>query len=273
MGLAKGASLIGVLAKVVVDMAQLLGKPLVMEDLAFGKDRLDTDRRFNRMASQFPYAKVSEALLRRAWKERVGVKAVNPRHTSTIGHWKYERRYGVVIHCSAALTIGRRALGCREKITRELRERIHKLKAQKGRFLPKEGQGMTRSVKALLGRLEKNVVVHNGLATWQQERFQEIGVGASVTRFAGIGKTGRRPDRTQEAGPEGSQGPVPFVAERGFPQGRATDVRTLPFSCSGGTPGPRSPVACPKGQIQHPEGGERLVWRPVCWNLRFKQIF
>ncbi|ADG05053.1 transposase, IS605 OrfB family [Kyrpidia tusciae DSM 2912] len=174
--------LIGVLAKVVVDAAKLLGKPLVMEDLAFGKDRLDTNRRFNRMASQFPYAKVSEALLRRAWKERVAIKAVNPRHTSTIGHWKYERRYGVVIHCSAALTIGRRALGCREKITRELRERIHKLKAQKGRSLPKEGQGMTRSVKALLGRLETKMVVHNSSATWQQER--PLGIWLDFKRLA-----------------------------------------------------------------------------------------
>ncbi|WP_198592056.1 IS200/IS605 family accessory protein TnpB-related protein [Kyrpidia spormannii] len=162
------------LAKVVVDVAKLLGKPLVMEDLAFGKDRLDTNRRFNRMASQFPYAKVSEALLRRAWKERVGVVTVNPRHTSTIGHWKYQQRYGVTIHESAALVIGRRALGYRERITRELRERIFKLKGRKGQPLPKEGQGMTLGVGALLERLGNTMPAHNGLAAWQQERLNGI---------------------------------------------------------------------------------------------------
>jgi len=58
--------LIGVLAKVVVDIALFLGKPIALEDLDFGKDRLDTNKKFNRMASNFPFAKMVEAVCRRA---------------------------------------------------------------------------------------------------------------------------------------------------------------------------------------------------------------
>jgi len=77
--------LIGVLAKVVVDIALFLVKPVVIEDLDFGKDRLDTNRKFNRMASNFPFAKMVEAVCRRSVKEGVPFKLVPARHTSTIG--------------------------------------------------------------------------------------------------------------------------------------------------------------------------------------------
>ncbi|WP_242868840.1 IS200/IS605 family accessory protein TnpB-related protein, partial [Desulfotomaculum copahuensis] len=78
--------LIGVLARVVVDIAKTLGKPLAVEKLDFGKDRLDTNKRFNRMAANFPYKKMIETVMRKAFKEGVGVKQVWPAHTSTIGY-------------------------------------------------------------------------------------------------------------------------------------------------------------------------------------------
>ncbi|SHF67283.1 transposase, IS605 OrfB family, central region, partial [Desulfofundulus australicus DSM 11792] len=73
--------LIGVLAKVVVDTAKAFDKPIALEDLDFGKDRLDTDRKFNRMAASFPFKKIIEAVMRRASREGVGVKPVRPAHT------------------------------------------------------------------------------------------------------------------------------------------------------------------------------------------------
>ncbi|SHF03701.1 transposase, IS605 OrfB family, central region, partial [Desulfofundulus australicus DSM 11792] len=73
--------LIGVLAKVVVDTAKAFEKPIALEDLDFGKDRLDTDRKFNRMAASFPFKKIIEAVMRRASREGVGVKPVRPAHT------------------------------------------------------------------------------------------------------------------------------------------------------------------------------------------------
>jgi len=133
--------LISVLARLVVDIALFLGKPLALENLDFGKDRFDTSKSFNRMASNFPFAEMVEAVCRRAVKEGVAFKLVPARHTSTIGYWKYVRRYAVPVHCAAALVVGRRAMGFRERVTKELKE----LAAEIRRSLTREvGPGMPR---------------------------------------------------------------------------------------------------------------------------------
>lgn len=63
--------LTGVLAQAVVSIAKTLGKPLAVENLNFSKDQLETDKKFNRVAANFPYRKVTEAVMRRAFKEGV----------------------------------------------------------------------------------------------------------------------------------------------------------------------------------------------------------
>jgi len=166
--------LIGVLAQAVVDIAKALGKPIALENLDFGKDRLDTNKKFNRMAANFPYRKITEAIIRKARKEGVGVKPVRPSHTSTIGYWKYMERYGVTIHHAAALAIARRAIGFKERITKELKQKIKAVKEklnQKANSLPGEGKGMTRKVKRQIKRLDEKVSVHNGLDRYKQESF------------------------------------------------------------------------------------------------------
>ncbi len=169
--------LIGVLAKAVVEAAERLGKPLALEGLDFSQGRMDTDRGFNRMASNFPYAKVAEAVCRRAARERVGFKAVPARHTSVIGHWKYAQRHAVPVHCAAALAVGRRALGFRERVTREIKEKVALIKrtlTQKVGSLPREGTGMTRRVWASLGRLDGKLLLYNGLCRWRQEGWSSV---------------------------------------------------------------------------------------------------
>ncbi|MGI6286746.1 IS200/IS605 family accessory protein TnpB-related protein [Neomoorella humiferrea] len=169
--------LIGVLAQVVVNIARVLGKSIAIEDLGFGKDRLDTDKKFNRMAANFPYRKITEAIIRKAYKEGVGVKPVRPAHTSTIGYWKYMERYGVTIHHAAALAIARRAIGFKEHITKELKQKIQAIKEklnQKANSLPGEGKGMTRKVKQQIMRLGEKVSVHNGLDRYKQESFYSV---------------------------------------------------------------------------------------------------
>jgi IS605 OrfB family transposase len=185
--------LIGVLAKGVVDIAKTLGKALAVENLDFSKDRLDTNKRFNRMATNFPFQKMVEAVLRRADKEGVGVKMVWPAHTSTIGWWKYRERYGITVHEGAALAIARRALGFKEKIAGELKEKLKALQRtleesskrkerlkQKGKpnqavdSLPGEGKGMTRKVKRLFGRLDGKILRHNGLDRFKQESLTSV---------------------------------------------------------------------------------------------------
>lgn len=166
--------LIGVLAKVVVDIAQAFGKPFALEKLDFSKGRMDTEKTFNRMASNFPYVAILMAILRRAFKEKVGTKQVPPQHTSTIGRLKYEKKYGIPVHCAAALVIGRRSMGFRERITREVRNFVLQMKDRlkpTGKILPKEGTRMTREVEATLHQVETKLLLHNGLTRWQQESF------------------------------------------------------------------------------------------------------
>ncbi len=169
--------LIGVLAKVVVHIAKTLGKPIALEKLDFGKDRLDTNKKFNRMAANFPYKKIVEAVIRKAFKEGVGVKQVWPAYTSTIGCCKYMERYGITVHHAAAYIIARRAIGFRERITRELKQKIQVFKEkldQKVNSLPGEGKGMTRKAKRLFKRLDEKVPVHNGLTRFKQESFYSV---------------------------------------------------------------------------------------------------
>jgi len=164
--------LIGVLAKVVVDIAKGLGKPLAVENLDFGKDRLDTNKRFNRMASNFPFKKIIEAVIRKAIKEGVGIKPIWQAHTSTIDYYKYMERYGITVHHAAALAIARRAIGFKERITKELKQKVQAIKEklnQKASSLPGEGKGMTRRVKQLFVQLDGKVPVHNGLTRFKQE--------------------------------------------------------------------------------------------------------
>ncbi|WP_422447242.1 IS200/IS605 family accessory protein TnpB-related protein [Thermoanaerobacterium sp. DL9XJH110] len=167
--------LIGVLAKVVVDIALFLGKPIALEDLDFAKDRLDTNKKFNRMASNFPFAKMVEAVCRRATKEGVPFKPIPARHTSNIGYWKYRRSYAVPVHCAAALVIGRRAMGFKERVTKEIKQVLAQIKQNLTRKvnpdIPGEGKGMTRGVRACLRRLEGKLLLHNGLVSRQQEAY------------------------------------------------------------------------------------------------------
>ena len=169
--------LIGVLAKAIVDAAKFLGKPIALENLDFGKDRLDTSSKFNRMASTFPFAEMVEAVCRRAAKEKVAFTLVPPRHTSTIGYWKYMNRFAVPVHCAAALVVGRRAMGYRERTTRELTRLLDQIKhnlTRKVSSLPREGEGMTCRVRACLKRLERKMTAHNGLTLRQQEAFYSV---------------------------------------------------------------------------------------------------
>lgn len=198
--------LIGVLAKAVVDVALFLRKPMALEDLDFGKDRLDTNQKFNRMASNFPFAKMVEAVCRRTAKERVPFTLTPPRHTSTIGYWKYMERYAVPVHCAAALAIGRRAIGFDERVTEGIKHLAARIKQDLTRgvnpFTPREGKGMTRRARACLRRLEEKLPVHNGLAPWQQEAHYSVWHDLRILalelrrpRLAGVGQTGRRSHR------------------------------------------------------------------------------
>jgi hypothetical protein len=84
------------------------------------------------------------------------------------------QKYGIIIHHAAALVIARRAIGFKERITKELTQKVQTIREKltlKVNSLPGEGKGMTRKVKQLFNRLDAKTPVHNGLTRFKQESF------------------------------------------------------------------------------------------------------
>lgn len=95
----------------VVAWAKEKKKYLILEDLDFDKLKAKigkTSRKRARKLHALPYAALREAIVRRAYKEGVEVKFVNPAFGSVIGKFKFQKMYGLSSHASAALVNGRR---------------------------------------------------------------------------------------------------------------------------------------------------------------------
>ena len=171
--------LVGVSAKVLVDAAKALRKPLACESLDFRKKH-DTNRVFNRMSCHFPHAKILEAVSRRCRKEGVALIPVDPAYTSCMGFWKYARREGVSIHQAAAKVIGRRAMKLPERFDPDLRERLALLReklveaaveTERQRRAPMEGTrpklvGIAKRLRASLA--EERLIRCNGYPPWRR---------------------------------------------------------------------------------------------------------
>jgi IS605 OrfB family transposase len=76
--------------------------------------------KFNQRTVPFAYRQLIQALVRRALREGLVVKRVNPAYTSWIGQLKYARGFGVSVHVAAAYVIARRGLGFQERIPKGL---------------------------------------------------------------------------------------------------------------------------------------------------------
>ena len=183
--------LAGVAARFVCDVARSLNKPIVLEDLDFGQT-LEKGQRpsFNRLATGFNHGKVIRMIERRARQEKVAVIPVNPAFTSVIGGFKYQEALGLSVHQAAALTIGRRALGVRERIAagtlwriKKLREDIQNALNRLPELVPGEGTrgAVGGQFKRLLGLLsDKRISIHNGFLTSWADR-KRTGVWGSVS--------------------------------------------------------------------------------------------
>lgn len=88
-----------------VAVASQAGKPIVLEQLDFKNDK--KSKKFNRMAHNFIYRRLLNAIKIRAYKEGVEVIEVPAAYTSIVGKLKYQDMYSLSVHNAAALVIGR----------------------------------------------------------------------------------------------------------------------------------------------------------------------
>lgn len=110
-------------------------KPLAMEDISnIRKVLLYKDKAVNRQLSVFAYDKISLLAASKSDRYSVGIIRVNPAYTSQAGKMKYMRRLGLSVHESAAFAIGRRGMGLKEHIPKELMPLIKEKHRQKPLF-------------------------------------------------------------------------------------------------------------------------------------------
>lgn len=112
--------------------AAAVKKPIAMEDIKdVKKDLMYGNRTRNRKISQFAYDKITTLAESKSQKYGIAVRKVNPAYTSQIGKMKYMRKMGLSIHIAAAYVIGRRAMGFKDKVPKEMRHLIPKAKRNK----------------------------------------------------------------------------------------------------------------------------------------------
>lgn len=102
-------------------------KPLGMEDLDLkksSKELLYNNPKLNQKLSSFAYAKITSAIESRCYKDKVGLFKRNPAFTSQIGKIKYMKHRGLSIHIAAACVIGRRCLGFKDKVPKNMKKFI-----------------------------------------------------------------------------------------------------------------------------------------------------
>ncbi len=120
----KRANLSGELARDIINfLLEENVSAIVIEKLDFKNDH-DTDKKFNRLTKNFTRKKMLQALIRRGLRNGFRVKQVNPAYTSVIGRFKYAEKHGLSVHEAAALVIGRRGLGYKEKLPKELLQKL-----------------------------------------------------------------------------------------------------------------------------------------------------
>jgi len=147
------------LAKEAIEQAKQAGKSIIIENLKF--IRKNKGKIFNRMASNFCYKKIAEAIVRRAEKEGIEVIQVNPAFTSILGLLKYKEMYSLNRHTSAALVIGRRGMGIKERqvFGASAEEKVKK-------------DGSEKSVVNLEGRGTR-IALSQKSWSWLQDQFLE----------------------------------------------------------------------------------------------------
>lgn len=104
--------------KKITDYAVSKNKPIVIEKLDFSQKKKELKsysnngfiKSYNTMLSSFAYRKIIELIKSRSYDKGIEVIEVNPAYTSKIGKFKYQNKYKLTTHQSAAFVIARRGL-------------------------------------------------------------------------------------------------------------------------------------------------------------------
>ena len=111
--------------KKITDYAVSNNKPIVIEKLDFSSKKKELksirkiktenkhrklNKNYNTMLSSFAYSKIIELSKSRSYDKGIEVIEVNPAYTSKIGKFKYQNKYKLTTHQSAAFVIARRGL-------------------------------------------------------------------------------------------------------------------------------------------------------------------
>lgn len=113
------ANLCGELVKRLTSLAAKENCAIALEDLRFKDDKY-TKAKLNRSTHQFIYSALLNMLEVACGREGIEFIKVKPQYTSKIGLYKYCHQYGLYVHNGAALVIGRRSYGYKEKVPKML---------------------------------------------------------------------------------------------------------------------------------------------------------
>ena len=147
-------AVIGDAVKQVVRFAVSSRKPLAIERLDFAKKKAVLERespRRARMLSSFAYTRIQTFMRARAFDAGIAVHDVNPAYTSVIGRFKFGARYGLSAHSAAALVIGRRFMGLREKPPKQLQVTLPLSVRNRGRHVWSIWAAVSRGSQAAHG--------------------------------------------------------------------------------------------------------------------------
>jgi IS605 OrfB family transposase len=101
----------------IVSNAKINGYCISAENLDLSKKKLfKYDKVTNRKIHMIAYDKIWKLLISKCFKAGVFLCGVNPAYTSFIGHFKYEKMYGLNRHNAAAMCIARRGLGLKDRL-------------------------------------------------------------------------------------------------------------------------------------------------------------
>ncbi len=181
-------------ARVRVDTARTLGKPLAGEVLAFPKEH-GADRAFDRMRTNLPRVKILKALARRRRRDGVDLLWANPVCASCTGRRISAPRDGISAQRSAAKVIGRGARKLPGRSDPDRRRRLaasrEKLidaaeEARRRRRAPPEGErpklyGIAKRLGA--SRARERLVRCDGCPPWRRARASPRGDLAELRRY------------------------------------------------------------------------------------------